>query len=147
MQEGRAVQEHDEGDSGAPELATLTRDRVSRLPAALWYRSGLPNCSSSQRILQSMLASSFSSISFLKGTQGSGPYNPLPCLPHCQAEGRPEASLAPTDLKMRKLEMPNMTKVRPVPKATMASMERGAVGRRGYQGGPTGHGCQAAMHP
>lgn len=29
-----------------------------------------------------------------------------------------------------------MTKVRPVPKATMASIERGAAGRRGCQGGP-----------
>lgn len=44
--------------------------------------------------------------------------------------------------------MPNMTKVRPVPKATMASMERGAAGRRrGCQRGPAGHGFQAAMHP
>lgn len=64
MQEGRAAQ----GQGAASGMAPLTRDKVSRLPAALWYRSGLPNCSSSQRILQSMLASSFSSISFLGDT-------------------------------------------------------------------------------
>lgn len=43
--------------------------------------------------------------------------------------------------------MPNITKVRPVPKATMASMERGAAGMRGYQCGLTGHGYQVPMHP
>lgn len=74
-------------EGGDPGLAALTRDRVSRLPAALWYRSGLPNCSSSQRILHSMLASSFSSISFLGGTLGSVPHTPQPCHPPYQAEG------------------------------------------------------------
>lgn len=43
--------------------------------------------------------------------------------------------------------MPNMTKVRPVPKATMANMERGAAGRRGCQHGLAGHRCQVPMHP
>lgn len=43
----------------------LTSDSVRRLPAPLWYRSELPNCSSSQRMRHNMLASSFSSISFL----------------------------------------------------------------------------------
>ena len=87
--EGGQGQGQGQEESGAPGLAALTRDRVSRLPAALWYRSGLPNCSSSQRILHSMLASSFSSISFLGGTWGSGPHTPLLCLPSCQAEGCP----------------------------------------------------------
>lgn len=139
MQGGRAAQ----GQGGAPGMAPLTRDKVSRLPAALWYRSGLPNCSSSQRILQSMLASSFSNISFLGDREGSGPHPPCPACPPTRQRFPPVL----TDLKMRKLEMPNMTKVRPVPKATMASMERGAVDRRGCQGGPAGYDGQADMHP
>lgn len=90
MQGGREAQGQGQEEGGALGLAALTRDRVSRLPAALWYRSGLPNCSSSQRILQSMLASSFSSISFLGGTLGSGPHITPPCLPPPQqAEGCP----------------------------------------------------------
>lgn len=40
-----------------------------------------------------------------------------------------------------------MTKVRPVPKATMASMERGAAGRRVCQRGLAGHRYQVPMHP
>lgn len=76
---------------GMRRMAVLTRDRVSRLPAALWYRSGLPNCSSSQRILQSMLASSFSSINFLGGIWGSGPHSP-PALP---APHKAEGCLVP----------------------------------------------------
>jgi len=87
MQGRRAGQ--GQGDGGAPGPAALTSDSVSRLPAALWYRSGLPNCSSSQRILQSMLASSLSSISFLGGTRGSGAPTSPPCPPPCQAEGCP----------------------------------------------------------
>lgn len=39
----------------------------------------------------------------------------------------PAAPLARTHLKMRKLEMPNMTKVSPVPNATMANVESGAA--------------------
>lgn len=83
----RAAQGQGQEAGGATGLAALTRDRVSRLPAALWYRSGLPNCSSSQRILQSMLASSFSSISFLGGTWGSGPHTPPPCQPSIRLRG------------------------------------------------------------
>ena len=64
-------------------------------------------------------------------------------MPGAQAEAHP----ALTDLKMRKLVTPNMTKVRPVPKATMASMERGAAGGRRCQRGLAGHRYQVLPHP
>lgn len=65
-----------------------------------------------------MLASSFSSISFLGGTMGQSAHSYCP---------PPRCPPTHTHLKMRKLEMPNMTKVSPVPKATMANVERGAA--------------------
>lgn len=42
-----------------------TCERVSRLPARLWYLLGLSNWRSSHRILHNIPASSFSSFSFL----------------------------------------------------------------------------------
>lgn len=49
-----------------------------------------------------------------------------------QQGGREEVSGKPgTHRKMRKLETPNMMKVIPVPRATMARVESGAEGKKG----------------
>lgn len=51
---------------------SCTCERVSRLPARLWYLLGLSNWRSSHRILHSIPASSFSSFSFLRKRKTPG---------------------------------------------------------------------------